>query len=90
MFTLASLKSPVGFPDLVHAGLWNASFHLGNFVGPTVSGFMVEAWGFRSTTVVFLCVFVVMGFVDLCELCFHLGKRARGRRRRDGYEKIKE
>ena len=28
-------------------GLWTSSFQLGNFVGPTVSGFMVDAWGFR-------------------------------------------
>ncbi len=33
--------------SLLISGLWTASFHLGNFVGPTASGFMVEAWGFR-------------------------------------------
>ena len=33
--------------SLVISGMWTASFHFGNFVGPTASGFMVEAWGFR-------------------------------------------
>ncbi len=39
--------------SLLISGLWTASFHLGNFVGPTASGFMVEAWGFR-----YRCIFL--------------------------------
>ncbi len=31
------------------AGLWIFSFYLGNFVGPTVSGLMVQWIGFRRT-----------------------------------------
>ncbi len=75
----------------MHTGLWNTSFFLGNFVGPTVSGFLVEAWGFRSATIIFLGMFVVMGFVDLCELWFQLkGKRAEQERKREGYQIINE
>ena len=42
-----------GFDDNINtnvliAGLWNASFNLGSFLGPTISGFVVQAFGFRG------------------------------------------
>ena len=42
-----------GFDDDINtnvliAGLWNASFNLGSFLGPTISGFVVQAFGFRG------------------------------------------
>ncbi len=49
-------------------GMWVASYHLGNFVGPTTAGFVVEAVGFRSTTLYFFVPFVVMAVVDLIVL----------------------
>jgi len=64
-------------------GLWTASMHLGNFVGPTLSGFMVEAWGFRQTTTVFLIAFAIMALIDFEEL---VRQTVKGRRR--GYEEI--
>ena len=62
-----------GFDDDINtyvliAGLWNASFNLGSFVGPTVSGFVVEAVGFRKTTVTFLPVFTVALMGNFIEL----------------------
>ena len=62
-----------GFDDDINtyvliAGLWNASFNLGSFVGPTVSGFVVEAVGFRKTTVTFLPVFTVALIGNFIEL----------------------
>ena len=47
-------------------------FTFGNFVGPTVSGFFVEAYGFEWTTVIFcgLTTFLVM--VNLMELVYTL------------------
>ncbi len=31
-------------------GMWTFSFYMGNFVGPTAAGFIVEAKGFRYAT----------------------------------------
>ena len=50
---------------LVVSGLWTASFHLGQLVGSTVSGFLVEAWGFRNTSIVFYIVYQQMTIVNL-------------------------
>ena len=62
-----------GFNDDINtyiliAGLWNASFNLGLFVSPTLSGFVVEAIGFRKTTVTFLPVFAVALIGNFIEL----------------------
>jgi hypothetical protein len=40
--------------------MWSASFYLGNFLGPTVAGFLVEAYGFRQSTVVFFSILIVI------------------------------
>ena len=47
-------------------------FTFGNFIGPTVSGFFVEAYGFEWTTVIFcgLTTFLVM--VNVVELFYNL------------------
>ena len=37
---------------------------LGNFVGPTASGFSVEAYGFEWTTVVFFAMYCIILVVD--------------------------
>jgi MFS family permease len=65
------------------SGIWSASFYLGNFVGPTAAGFMVEAYGFRSTSVVFFALYCVMVLVDASELLFRVGAG-----RRHGYERL--
>jgi hypothetical protein len=40
---------------------------LGNFVGPTIAGFAVDFVGFRDTTLIFFCLYVVMLVVDTIE-----------------------
>ena len=62
-----------GFDDDINtniliAALWNASFNLGSFLGPTISGFAVQAFGFRLTTVTFLPVFSVALLGNFIEL----------------------
>ena len=47
------------------------SLHLGNFLGPTISGFLVEAVGFRSTTTVFFVLFILIVIVDLAEFFYN-------------------
>ena len=79
-----------GFDDDINtyvliAGLWNASFNLGSFVGPTVSGFVVEAVGFRKTTVTFLPVFTVALIGNFIEL----GNNVRQSNKREEYEEFK-
>ena len=48
--------------------MWTASFFLGNFAGPTFAGFLVEHYGFRFTTFVFLVLNIVIFAIDLMEL----------------------
>ena len=48
--------------------MWSASFNLGNFVGPTASGFFVESLGFRTSTMIFFALYIVMGIADTLEM----------------------
>ncbi len=64
----AALES--GFSDsmqtyLVVSGLWTSSFHLGQLTGSTVSGFVVDAWGFRTASVPLFVVYAAMTTVNL-------------------------
>ena len=52
---------------LVLTGYWNGSMHLGNFVGPTVSGFLVEYFGFASATLFTFVAFSVMLIIDIVQ-----------------------
>ena len=47
-------------------------FTLGNFIGPTASGFFVEAYGFEWTSVVFCGITSFLVFVNAMELIFNL------------------
>ena len=51
-------------------GMWSASFYFGNFVGPTTSGILVDAWGFKFTTVVPFIVYSFSVIVDCLELLY--------------------
>ena len=51
-------------------GMWSASFYFGNFVGPTTSGILVDAWGFKFTTVVLFGVYLFSVIVDCLELLY--------------------
>ena len=33
-------------------GMWSSSYYLGNFLGPTVGGLLVDAYGFAWTAIV--------------------------------------
>ncbi len=41
-------------------------------MGPTIAGFLVDAWGFRQSTVVFFSLFLVMIVVDFIELGYNI------------------
>ena len=54
--------------------MWSASFYIGNFIGPTVSGFLVDAYGFEWTTIVFFGLYLFILVVDICELSYNIRK----------------
>jgi putative Mn2+ efflux pump MntP len=54
-----------------------SAFALGNFVGPTVAGFVTEWKGFRTTTLAFLGLYVVMMVFDVSEAIYKAVKRRR-------------
>ena len=80
-----------GFDDdmntyVLIAGLWNASFNLGSFVGPSLFGFAVVAVGFRKTTVMFIPVFIIALLGNFIELAINV-RRARTNKRKE-YEEF--
>ena len=54
--------------------MWSASFYIGNFIGPTAAGFLVDAYGFEWTTVVFFSLYVFILLVDIFELSYNVKK----------------
>lgn len=54
--------------------MWSASFYIGNFVGPTAAGLLVDAYGFEWTTVVFFSFNCFILLVDIFELTFDVRK----------------
>ena len=72
--------------SILNAGLWSSSFYLGNFVGPTLGGFMVEAYGFRKSTLLFWIMYLIIATVDVSELVYNV-KNKRSQRNSE-YEQI--
>jgi len=48
--------------------MWSSSLSLGNFVGTTLSGILVENYGFGTTSVVFFVLFCLTMLVNFAEL----------------------
>ena len=48
-------------------GIWLSAFSLGNFVGPTIAGALVESQGFRTTTLIFFILYLLMLVIDIFE-----------------------
>ena len=49
------------------SGIWIAAVAFGGFVGPTVAGFLIQAIGFRVTSLIFLVFYVGMLISDITE-----------------------
>ena len=64
------------------SGVWTAAFSLGNFIGPTVAGLLMDRVGFRGGTAVVQAGAVVMAVAVLCSRC------TRKRKRREAYEQL--
>ena len=48
-------------------GIWLSAFSLGNFVGPTIAGALVQTEGFRNTTLIFFALYLIMLILDIFE-----------------------
>ena len=48
-------------------GIWLSAFSLGNFVGPTIAGILVQTQNFQTTTLIFFSLYVVMVIIDSVE-----------------------
>jgi len=62
----------MGFADdmntyVMISGIWLSAFSLGNFVGPTIAGFLVTTEGFRTTTLIFFILYLLMLVIDIFE-----------------------
>ncbi len=55
-------------------GLWTGSFYLGNFLGPTIAGFIVEQRGFRVAAAFFFVLDLVLAASDIVAVAL-LGKK---------------
>ena len=52
----SALESLPVAPDDIYAvisGIWTSAFALGNFIGPTVGGLLMDSYGFPKTTTAF-------------------------------------
>ena len=69
----------IGFADDIQtyvliSGVWASAFSLGNFVGPTIAGILVEMKGFQVTTYYFCILYAIMIMLDIIDT-IHLHKR---------------
>ena len=56
----AAMEANTATENDIHAvisGIWTSAFALGNFIGPTLGGILVGAYGFETTTTVFQVIF---------------------------------
>ena len=49
------------------SGLWLSAFSLGNFIGPTIAGELVERYGFQYASFVFFILFTLVLIKDVIE-----------------------
>ena len=51
------------------SGIWTSSFALGNFLGPSIGGLLYSKLDFRTTTMIFQLVGVVLLLIDSIRIC---------------------
>ncbi len=52
--------------------MWTFSFFSYNFFGPTLSGILIEHFGFRSATLYLIAAFFANVILDSLELCYNI------------------
>ena len=63
------LRSP-GLKVTFFTGIWTSSFYLGNFVGPTFGGILVDYYGFRKSSVVVFGACCFSALVDIIDCLY--------------------
>ena len=67
------------------SGVWLSAFSLGNFVGPTIAGCLVQTEGFRTTTLIFFALYCIMILMDTFEAFLNWRRNSRYRQE---YERL--
>ena len=57
------------------SGIWLSAFSLGNFIGPTIAGVLVDKYGFRDTTLVFCILYLVGIIIDVIQVMVEIIKK---------------
>ena len=57
---------------LLMSGLWSGTLYLGGFLGPTIAGLIVDAYGFRTTTVLYWALYLLAVVVDVGDVAYNV------------------
>ena len=63
--------------SLSSLGMWSTSFYLGNFLGPTLAGILVDAWGFRTSSVFFWSLYPVVSIINIIEFAYDMRRNSK-------------
>lgn len=67
---LMAMEGPPGDCYSLISGLWTSAFALGNFIGPTLGGPLVDWLGFTGTTPILQLISVAMLMADICIIVY--------------------
>ena len=57
---------------LLMSGLWSGTLYLGGFLGPTVAGVLVDAYGFRTATILYWALYLLATVLDVGDLAHNV------------------
>ena len=57
---------------LLMSGLWSGTLYLGGFLGPTAAGVLVDAYGFRTATILYWALYLLATVVDVGDLAHNV------------------
>lgn len=63
-----------GLPDNIEtygliSGLWTSTFAFGAFIGPSISGLLYDAFGFRDSVLFIISLHIIVAFIVLVTIC---------------------
>ena len=56
--------------NLGFSGLWTFAIYLGCFVGPTLSGILVNYFQYKMVTMVYFVTYIALVLANTCELTY--------------------
>jgi len=93
-FTRAQMAAQrIGFNQdlktyIMISGLFASSLFLGNFLGPTLAGFLVANMDFTRASMVFWAFYILIASLNSLDLFYQIRKGYSNTRLREGYESI--